>query len=68
MDRMGLMWLGEERVQGDPRGPAGPPYFRQRIGSRGPATDQWLVNATARAISALMPGTMLLASVFSSSR
>jgi hypothetical protein len=25
-DRMGLIWLGEERVQGDLRGPGGPPY------------------------------------------
>jgi hypothetical protein len=24
--RIGLIWLGEERVQGDPRGPGGPPY------------------------------------------
>ena len=23
----GLLWLGEERVQGDPRGPGGPPYY-----------------------------------------
>jgi len=23
---MGLIWLGKERVQGDPRGPAGPPW------------------------------------------
>ena len=23
---MGLIWLGEERVQGDPHGPGGPPY------------------------------------------
>jgi hypothetical protein len=26
LDRIGLSWLGEERVQGDPRGPGGPPY------------------------------------------
>jgi hypothetical protein len=26
LDRMGLIWLGEERVQGDLRGPGGPPY------------------------------------------
>jgi len=25
-DRLGLLWPGEERVQGDPRGPGGPPY------------------------------------------
>jgi hypothetical protein len=25
-DRMRLIWLGEERVQGDPRGPRVPPY------------------------------------------
>jgi len=25
-DRRGLIWLGEERVRGDPRGPGGPPY------------------------------------------
>ena len=24
------MWLGEERVQGDPRGPGGPPYYERR--------------------------------------
>jgi hypothetical protein len=29
-DRVGLIWLGEERVQGDPRGPGGPPYSRDR--------------------------------------
>jgi hypothetical protein len=28
--RMGLIWLGEERVQGDPRGPGGPPYEQRR--------------------------------------
>ena len=22
-----VMWLVEERIQGDPRGPGGPPYF-----------------------------------------
>jgi hypothetical protein len=26
-DRKGLISLGEERVQGDPRGPGGPPYL-----------------------------------------
>jgi hypothetical protein len=24
---MRLIWLSEERVQGDPRGPGGPPYW-----------------------------------------
>jgi hypothetical protein len=26
-DSMGLIWMSEERVQGDPRGPGGPPYY-----------------------------------------
>jgi hypothetical protein len=28
--RVGLIWLVEERVQGDPRGPGGPPYSSGR--------------------------------------
>jgi len=27
---IGLIWQGEERVQGDPRGPGGPPYSTSR--------------------------------------
>jgi hypothetical protein len=27
---MGLIWLAKERVQGDPRGPGGPPYLLLR--------------------------------------
>jgi hypothetical protein len=26
-DTMRLIWLGDGRVQGDPRGPGGPPYL-----------------------------------------
>jgi len=30
-DRIGLFRFGEERVQGDPRGPGGPPYGSKRL-------------------------------------
>src|SRR5579863_1489940 len=45
-----------------------PPGAAGRVGRSDPNLDQWLVRATPRAISDLMPGTMLPASAFSSRR
>jgi len=40
-DRIGLIWLCKERVQGDPRGPGGPPHNLCSLPSSGKSKRHW---------------------------